>query len=173
MIESFAKKYIDDAAGKTCQMVPADDKGASPGKNYQIVPTDERSPSAAASDLGDAMVIGGDADADGDDDSDADDEVGRMEALALGTFRKRPAASLKRPASAVRITKAAPASGGSKVLKRPGSNGLKVFKRPGLKPPVGAKKLMLGCPRCRGGKAGCISCRSPAFTGRRFRSKGV
>ncbi len=161
MIASFAKKYIADQTVQVVDAAPI--QGAMrvrPCGNtrYQIVPTDDRSPPGSPSGLGDeqaehpsphdraAMID--------DDDPDADDIVGQMEAMAAGGMRRKPAAAKKRPASADHISKRRPGSGGSKVLKRPV-----------------AKAQKLGCSRCRGGRLGCISCRSPAFTGRRFRRK--
>jgi hypothetical protein len=37
-------------------------------------------------------------------------------------------------------------------------------------PPAGAAPIVakLGCSKCRGGSLGCIQCRNPNFTGKRF-----
>jgi len=76
-----------------------------------------------------------------------DDILLRFESMASGgAISKRPAASLKRPVASV---------------KRPAAASDVVVKRPAAK--------MLGCSRCRGGSAGCLSCRNPNFNGKRFR----
>ena len=158
MIESFAKKFIENQVVKVDE--PRAIAGGSSKDACQIVRTDDRFRSQTSAGAQDGlMALVGDSDDDAGNDADtmvddnaadADDIIKQMESVAAGSIVKRPAASLKRPAS-----------GDSAVLKRPV-----------MKASTKTKKLLLGCSRCRGSKTGCSKCRSPAFTGRRFRVAG-
>ena len=37
-----------------------------------------------------------------------------------------------------------------------------------LKRPAAAGKMLLGCPKCRGSHGGCLQCRDPSYTGKRY-----
>ena len=132
--------------------------------------TDQRFPFGPLSDLDDVVAASPHPDdqaAISDvNDPDADDIVAQMETMASGGVLRKPAgaptALNKRPASADRISKFRQHSSDSKVLKRPGS---KVLKRPD------SNVKQLGCSRCRGSKVGCLTCRNPAFTGRRCQTE--
>jgi len=100
---------------------------------------------------------------------DAPDDVAALESMMTSidksTFDKKNAAK-KRPAAAD-----ATGSGGS-VLKRPAADGL-LLKRPAadgkaVASGVAGAKLRLGCARCKGSVGGCLSCRNPAYRGKRF-----
>jgi hypothetical protein len=41
-----------------------------------------------------------------------------------------------------------------------------------MKRPAASPLLLFGCSRCRGSATGCLTCRSPSFTGKRFQSSG-
>ena len=58
----------------------------------------------------------------------------------------------------------------SHAIKRPAAAVAKLSPLVKKKPSIAGKKgsLKLGCSRCRGSKVGCLSCRDPSFTGKRF-----
>ena len=63
----------------------------------------------------------------------------------------RPKTTMKLPSAALR---APPKPGKLDIKKKPASKS--------------SKPLLLGCTRCRGSHLGCLSCRNPDFTGRRW-----
>ena len=84
------------------------------------------------------------------------DVIAGMEASAIDKCTKKGAT--KRPASDM------PASAGEHIAKKPAVAPLMLKKPAG----VGKKGFKLGCSRCRGSPVGCLTCRSPGFTGTRF-----
>ena len=112
----------------------------------------------------DAPTGAGDAPPDAPPDvpiDDADDIVHQLEKLvAKPGALKRPASAMKKRPSSAPIATPPPAPKTGKSAKKNSLPAPKAMKK--------STKLKLGCSRCRGGMLGCIACRNPAFTGRRF-----
>ncbi len=88
-------------------------------------------------------------------DPPAEDAVARLEVLAAGRVVTELVA--KKPAAAA----SAPAKKGPPALKRPAAAAAAAANT------GNAKKLKLGCSKCRYGTTGCSRCRNPTFSGAR------
>ena len=155
------------AGGRTPATHP---RALPPVMDHQMPPPTDEAPAL----VGESPAAVGDG-----DDMDADDAVAKLEALAVTVAKsakmKRPAAAtLKRPASAALGLAPIKAMSPMKVMAKPAPikamAPMKVMAKPAgahvAKPKAAKKKL--GCSRCRGSKVGCLTCRSPTFTGKRF-----
>ena len=103
-------------------------------------------------------------DASDDDQSDSAGGKGKV-------VKKKPASIMKKPSAAMTSSGAKASSPSSMKSKSSGmtsnGKGFMIIKRPSGK----TGKLLLGCGRCRGGPAGCLTCRNPNFPGHRYRKK--